>query len=521
MSGPDDHGPTLPPEPAKELQARAAQGAVWTVLHTFISLGVGFLVNLVVARYLGVADFGRLATITLAVELSGTIFNLGVGNSLVQMGSKAHATGRRDEVRALLSGSQGYRILAELPLSLLVAAYVGWSGNLPASAFVWILLFGVLLPQLTAGAAACIGIENRTARGAQLVLASSILVNLITLAVVVLGGDTVMLWGARLAVGSVIPIVALGLVSRDYRGAVLRPRIPPRLGRPFWHYAIPVWAATTMGSLVSSRSEVLLLTWVGSADSVGTYALAFGLVTHVFAPATALTGPLLPAVSALREVSAANAVPAFLRFVRIASSVAGVLVAAAIPALAALVPLLYGTEYAPASAVVVVLGVLGISQTLIGPLYAFSQARLAGRLLLVSAVLALLVDVVIAVALIPRFGAWGAVAAMGAAGMVQVFVLARSELAELGLTWVGLVAVMANGLLAAPAALLAWAASSVVSSPLLGAIVAGAVGLLGWAGLARSLGSGLRESDVVVLCDALPGPIARFLKPVLGFVAHR
>lgn len=71
MTNPDDQVPTPPPEPARELQARAAQGAVWTVLQTFISLGIGFLVNLVVARYLGVADFGRLATISLAVEALG------------------------------------------------------------------------------------------------------------------------------------------------------------------------------------------------------------------------------------------------------------------------------------------------------------------------------------------------------------------------------------------------------------------------------------------------------------------
>lgn len=354
-----------------------------------------------------------------------------------------------------------------------------------------------------------------------MVLASSVMVNLVTLAVVVMGGDAVMLWGARLAVGGVMPVVALSLVSRDYRLAVLRPRIPPRLGRPFWRYAIPVWAATTMGSLVSSRSEVLLLTWIGSAESVGTYALAFGLVTHVFAPANALTGPLLPAVSALREVSAANAVPAFLRSVRIASSVAGVLAAVAIPALAALVPLLYGSGFASASPIVVVLGVLGITQILIGPLYAFSQARLAGRLLLVSSVAALLVDVAIAVALIPRWGAWGAVAAIGAAGLVQVFVLARAEIAELGLTWAGLGTVMANGLLAAPAALLAWGASALIGSPLAGAIAAGGVGLIVWVELARWLGSGLRESDVIVLCDALPGSAGRFLKPILGFVAHR
>lgn len=99
--------------------------------------------------------------------------------------------------------------------------------------------------------------------------------------------------------------------------------------------------------------------------------------------------------------------------------------------------------------------------------------------------------------------------------------LARAEIAELGLTWAGLGTVMANGLLAAPAALLAWGASALIGSPLAGAIAAGGVGLIVWVGLARWLGSGLRESDVIVLCDALPGSAGRFLKPILGFVAHR
>ena len=47
------------------------------------------LVNLVVARHLGVVDFGRLATLTLAVDITVAIAGVGMGSALVQFGAKA------------------------------------------------------------------------------------------------------------------------------------------------------------------------------------------------------------------------------------------------------------------------------------------------------------------------------------------------------------------------------------------------------------------------------------------------
>ncbi|MCK2124962.1 hypothetical protein, partial [Pseudomonas sp. PNPG3] len=51
------------------LQESAVRGAVWTVVHTFVAIPVAFLVNLLMARVLGAADYGRLAFLTALMEV--------------------------------------------------------------------------------------------------------------------------------------------------------------------------------------------------------------------------------------------------------------------------------------------------------------------------------------------------------------------------------------------------------------------------------------------------------------------
>ncbi len=63
---------------AADLQRRAVRGALWTFIHLGVSLPLGFVVNLVVARHLGVVDFGRLATLTLAVDITVAIAGVGI-----------------------------------------------------------------------------------------------------------------------------------------------------------------------------------------------------------------------------------------------------------------------------------------------------------------------------------------------------------------------------------------------------------------------------------------------------------
>ena len=91
------------------------RGASWTLIHIIVSLPVAFGANLVVARILGVEGYGRLAFLMTFMTVAGGIVSLGVGIGLLQFGSRAHAGGRTEDVRDLLSKSQGFRLLVVAP----------------------------------------------------------------------------------------------------------------------------------------------------------------------------------------------------------------------------------------------------------------------------------------------------------------------------------------------------------------------------------------------------------------------
>lgn len=513
-----------PADDARSLQSKAARGALWTVVHLAVSLPLGLVVNIVVARYLGVADVGRLAILTLAVELTATVVNLGVINGVVQMGAKAQAAGRRDDVRALLSASQGFRLLVTLPALVLVVTIAALVGGLPFVGWAWVVVFGVVLPEVTQGAAACLGIENRTDRGAQLVLVTGLMAHAASLGVVAFEGSVWALWAARIMVMGVIPVAALALISTDYARAVLRPRSPRTFPPGFWHFALPMGAATAVGSLVASRTEVFVLAGFGQDVAAGLYALSFGLSVHIFALAQALVGPLLPALSALREVSAGHALAAFDRTVRTIAVVAGVLVSSVVPGVAVLVPVIYGPSFAAAGAVVLALGCIGGLNVLWGPLYAFTQSRLAGRPLLRATLLALVVDLIVVLAFARAFGVWAAVVASGLAALTQMVLLARAELTDLGVPVRSFVRSSAASWLAGPAAICGWLASAPVEAlvgsavqatihpAVVGAVAATAVGAVVWVALVRLVGAALTIQDVAAVGRALPGR----LRPVLA-----
>ena len=68
----DDPSPETVPGPLgrAELQNRAMRGFTWTIINTLVILPIGFVVNLLTARVLGVVDYGRLAFLTSVMELA-------------------------------------------------------------------------------------------------------------------------------------------------------------------------------------------------------------------------------------------------------------------------------------------------------------------------------------------------------------------------------------------------------------------------------------------------------------------
>lgn len=501
------------------LQERAVRGAVWTVIHTFIAIPVAFLVNLLMARVLGAADYGRLAFLTALMEVVSRMLTAGFGSAVIQFGAKAHAAGRTAAVSRLLSQSQGFRLLVVMPaLSLVVLLFA----DVPPSVIAIAIVFGIAVPAALDGAVACLTIENKTADGAKIALVTSLATQVAVVLVVLLVGTPDAVWTIRLIVSGVAVALCLVPISAAYRRAVLRPALPRGMPIGFWRYAVPVGLASVIGGLVMSRSEIFFMNWLAAPAAVGVFALAFGLAGHVFAPAQAFVGPLVPAISGLLEVDAQAVRPAFRRVLRAGATVVGLVEAVAVVPLAVLVPVLYGPEFAEAGPVVVALGVSAGFVTVASPVVAFVSARLSAGEMLRATSVALVVDVALALALIPTLGVWGAVIANVAGSMTSLLLLTRSELRGLGITvslavrdalpcFVG--AALAGGVMVAAAA--------VPGNEWLRALGAAAVGGLLYVAILRVSRSGLTVPDADAIIRVLPRPARRVGPVALGLMTAR
>lgn len=492
-----------------DLQRRALTGAVWTLTHTITSIPVAFAVNVLVARVLGAEGFGRLAYLTALMGIATVIVSAGVEVGLIQFGAKAHARGDTAEVRRLLSRSQGFRLLWAAPI---LTTLILWLGSAPIGLLIAAAVFGVWLPAAIGGATACLTIENRTDRAAQIAM----IVNVLTQAAVVASlyvletADGV--WMSRLIVAGVGPTIAIFAISGSYRRAVLSVGAPWRLPRAFWRFALPAGASGIVGMLALDRTEVVVLEHLSQPEQVGLYALAFGLAGHAFAPAHALLNPLTPAISGLREVDAPAIGRAFLRVVRTSATVCGGIVAVGAPTLALLVPVLYGSEFADAAGMVFVLVASSGLTVLTYPMGVFVLARLRGGSLLRMDSFSLGVIASIALLLVPLVGAWGAVIAKMFLGLSRFLWLMLTEQDSFGTSRLATVAAARPIFIGVVAASLAYGAVVVTPGPV-GLLVVGAA-LISSAvfivGL-RVLRAGVTRSDV----DALGGVRPRILRASL------
>lgn len=436
-----------------QLQDRAVKGVAWTMLHTVTAVPIVFAVNLLLARVLEPSGYGRLAFLSSLIGILTSVLALGLSSAMIQFGAKAHAAGRTAEVRHILSASQGFRLLIVAPILTLI---VLWLIDVPMALLVLAVLFGVWVPAALDGATIALYIENKSAAGARVAMASTILVQAGVVTVVLWIGTADSVWAVRVVLSAAVIALALLVISPVYRRAVLRPRLPRGFPPGFWRFALPTGAAALIGELALSRTEVVVLMWLSTPEQVGLFALAFGVSAHVFGPAHALTGPLIPAVAGLREVGLEHVRTAFSRTLRAASVVVAVLSAGVIPALTALVPLLYGPEYAAAAPALLALGIAAGLAVIAGPVTAFIMARLSARRLLTANLAALSVDLVLAVALIPALGLWGAVVANASAMAVQLAMLLESERRDLDLSIWAVLSMLKPILIGSTACVLSW-----------------------------------------------------------------
>jgi O-antigen/teichoic acid export membrane protein len=503
---PEDSSPLT----AAELQRRAIAGSVWTVIHVIVYLPVAFVANAIIARTLGVTGYGELAFLTVALALAIPFANLGFATAVIQWGSRAEVAGRRREADDLLKRNLGFNLTVELPILVVFAAVLTWGDPWWQVAAVGA---AVTLACLLSGTALSLTIENRTAAGAK----RSIGVNLLTQAASVCAALVAATASAVWAVRALVPRAGLGfnllLMDPTRARATLTFRLPRGLGAPFWRFALLSWAASLVALLVFSRSEVFLLEAFDQPEALGLFALAFGLSQQMTAPADALINPLLPAVAGIVSSWPERARETFERSTRVSALVCGGIAAVVIPTLVLAVPLIYGEEFEAAAWLLIPLGLVSTFQSVNNPVNAFVNARERAGLRLRAYLVALVVDVGVAVALIPGFGAWGAVVAAVTGQVVAIVWLAAKEPFLRGCGILGVVRLYRAFVVGVGAGAIAFGAGAVLpgSHDLVSAVSACGLGAGVYALAIRVSRSGLPPADRNALVGAMPAPVRPYL----------
>lgn len=500
-----------------ELQRRAITGSVWTVIHVLIYVPTAFVANAVVAHSLGVSRYGHLAFLTAALGLALLFADFGFTSAAIQKGSRAEAGGRRNEADGLLRRSLGFQAIVEFPITVAVAIWLTRSSS-------WwevvTLLVAVFLTRVLSGATLSITIENRTAVAARLAIGVNLVVQCATVTTALLSGSPSAVLVVRTLVAGIGLAPTFLLLDPARRKAALRPRLPRGMGGPFWRFALLNWAAGLAALLVFQRSEIFILEAFHQARALGLYSLAFGLGQQITAPVDALLLPLLPAVAGILSEWPAHAYGAFARSTRVSALLCGGIAAAVTPLLVFGVPVIYGHAFGSAAWLFFPLALVSIFQSVNNPVLAFVNARQRGGLRLKANAVALLVDAAIAVALIPEFGAWGAVAAAVLGQLVALVWLVLAEplvrmspLREVLRLYRPFLAGLAVAAIVLPLGVELRHLSALLAS-----LGAGSLGIVLYVLTIRITRSGLTAEDVDALVQAVAAPFQRWLSGLLRTV---
>lgn len=490
---------------AGELQRRALRGVTWSSLSVLVSLPLAIAVSVILARSLGPEQFARFALLSFLTPVLLVAGDLGFTQATLREASQAFAAGQLDRTRVALRKALGWNLL-RLPVAYALLLGVAR----PGIAVSLVVIIGLGLQFAGSGLLFSIQAENRGATGAKLGFVHGLAAAATGIVAAVSGASGTTVWAVILASGVVIVPGWLLLSNPDLRSAGLRPAWPRRLPTGFWRYGLTAALLLLLTTLVFSRSEIVILELLGEHHALAVFALAFGLSQRLTTPVDTLLGPLIPALTALAGAHADHMDAGFARALRLSCVGVTILGGAAVVGTMLAAPVLFGREYQGTGTVFAALAAISLLQSALQPYTAVAYALGQLGVLVRAYVVALVVDVAMAMALIPPFGIWGAVVSNVAGGLIALALTVR------GLSVVGGVrdaGVPAGRLLmvAALSASAAYGAGVLVGGihPVAGIVAAYSAGSACVLVMAALTGGLVRADDAEVLLGVLPVRVAR------------
>nr|WP_231126884.1 polysaccharide biosynthesis C-terminal domain-containing protein [Motilibacter aurantiacus] len=473
------------------------------MLATVITVPVSIVSTLLLARWLGPAEFGSFAIFTLILALVPSLLDLGVTDALQR--KSALAVGAEDAplLARYVAMLQGWG-LAKGAITVAIGFVVLPPG--PATLFAG----SVLITALVTGVSTALSVSLRLY---SLVLTRFVgTVVGVAAALVVASENPSADWVfATQTLATAVPTLLLLVAGRRgaFPGTYLRPAVP-RLSRKDVTFSLTAWFNTQIADLVGQRTELLFFTPEQKVER-GAFALGLSATSRVTIAIDALYAPLSTGLAirrgqsleALRRATAAGFRLTTALILSFSPVLLAVSVFVALP--------VSGSEYRGEEIGFGLLTLGALLGSALHPLYSYYYATRTTLPTTVGSVLGLVLNVGLSFALIPAFGFPGAIIAKLAGSLALLLTLVAFGRRDAGvramlnrhLTWVSLALVAA--------AVPAWLVLTLVDGTYARMAVSGVAALVVTAALLR-WSPVLFAADVTRLVDALPGrvrPLAR------------
>ncbi len=341
MSDPDDPQPPDAGKPAP----RTRHVAALIGLDSAVRAGIGFVVGVVVARYLGPADYGTLALAITVVTILLPIGGLGTDGILIQR--LAEYGPRSAESRALLRAASSVRAAGAVLTA--VAAVTFAALREPKEGLVVILVAPALLAGPFEAGWGYVLASGRVGRLVSVRISISVVVAIIKLSVVRFHGGVPLL---ALVTGIEILTLAVAatLVARS-QGARFAPT--PSSRRELLAESLPVMAGALF-YLLMLRVDLLLVDMLLGENDTGRYAAVVRFAEASYLVAAVAVAASAPRIVAGHRPGSEGYEAAYRRLLRGLGVTATVLAAVLSIGSEPLLRLLLGPAYAPAAPVLAI-----------------------------------------------------------------------------------------------------------------------------------------------------------------------
>ncbi len=378
-------------------------------------MGLGFLVNVQLARMLGPADYGIYGIAMSLVSIAMIPTELGLSQLVTREAAIAEATHDRSMIRSLLDWTFRF-VLANTAVIVVVAlAALLLTGSASGSALKPALSWGMALLPLVAIAGIC----SAALRGMHHVVEGQLFEMLLRPGLLSLG--LFLFWISGYA-HAVTPSLAMGLnVLVATIGAILMIRwlapllrgVPtlaqPRETRGRWlRSAIPLALGEGM-RIVSGNLAILILGLLAPATEVGLYRVAAGVYTAATLPSALLNvacSPMLASLHAEGKKAAIQRVNAWMALLLVLAAVATL--TPFVLAGRTILSIAFGHSYSASNTILVVLLAGELAAAFIGhPTIVLNMLHHEHAVTRFSLV-ALLINLLVSLSLIPLYGGVGA-----------------------------------------------------------------------------------------------------------------